>query len=162
MQKQLTGICLFIAGAKASDTPHYEKIALQNNAITLYTNITDLQKTEILRITDVLVLPSKEESFGVVFLEAWAFSKAVIGANIGAVASLIDQGGDGLLFEPDNAEDLAKKIKILVENEPLRKTLGNNGNIKFNKNYTWDIVAQKFRAVYEEAIIKFNAQNKKS
>ncbi len=153
---------LFICGASSSYTPELKKIANNNSNIRLFCDITELQKTEILRVTDVLVLPSKEESFGIVFLEGWSFSKPVIGAGIGAIASIIEDGKDGLLFKPDDADDLAEKLTTLISNQPLRQTLGNNGNTKFKENYTWDIVAKKFRAVYEEAIIKFNAQRNKN
>jgi len=153
---------LFICGASSTYTPELTKIANGNNNVRLFCDVTELEKTEILRVTDVLVLPSKEESFGIVFLEAWSFSKPVIGAGIGAIASIIEDGTDGLLFRPDDAEDLGEKLTTLITNEQLRHTLGTNGNTKFTENYTWDIVAKKFRAVYEEAIIKFNTQRKKN
>lgn len=90
-----------------------------------------------------------------VFLEAWSFFKPVIGANIGAVASLISDGVDGLLFAPGNAEDLTNKIETLILDADMRNTLGVNGNKKFNEHFTWDIVAEKFRQVYLMAITKF-------
>ncbi len=108
------------------------------------------------------MLPSKEESFGIVFLEAWSFSKPVVGANIGAIASLIEDGTDGLLFEPDNPESLAEKLTLLINSEQLRNELGNNGHKKFSEQYTWDVVAKKFRDVYQSAITKFKQREKRS
>ncbi len=151
-------IHLFICGAVGAYTEELKKIIEINKGIRLLSNITDRQKTEILRVTDILVLPSKEESFGVVFLEAWSFSKPVVGAGIGAVASLIEEGKDGLLFKPDDVQDLADKLRLLVENEPLRKELGENGKAKYLANYTWDAIAKKFRDVYQLAINKFTLE----
>ncbi|HVX48614.1 MAG TPA: glycosyltransferase family 4 protein [Chitinophagaceae bacterium] len=149
-------LTLVIAGAAGTYSTELEYIVAGNTNILVVTNITDLQKTEILRMSDVLVLPSVEESFGVVFIEAWAFKKPVIGANINAIASLITNNTDGLLFLPGNAQDLAEKIEYLLANKALMHELGNNGYQKFLSNYTWDIVAGRYREVYELAIKKFN------
>jgi len=156
LKATFTHIQLFVCGAAGGYTSHLQMLTAVDNRIQLFTNITDLQKTEILRITDLLVLPSKEESFGVVFLEAWSFSKPVIGANIGAIASLIEDGTDGLLFDADSEQSLAEKMTTLIKNEELRKQMGTAGNKKYRQHYTWDIVAEKFRQVYQLAITKFN------
>lgn len=153
-----TNTRLFICGAAGGYTAELQNLAATNVNVQLFTNISDLEKTEILRITDILVLPSKEESFGVVFLEAWSFSKPVIGANIGAIASLINDGKDGLLFKVDDAASLAEKLSVLIQDKALREQMGVAGNKKFKDNYTWDIIAKKFRDVYQLAINKFKAQ----
>lgn len=160
LKHQFTNITLFVCGAGGGYTKELQRLAVTESRIKVFTNITDLQKTEILRITDILVLPSKEESFGVVFLEAWSFSKPVIGAGIGAVASLIDDGKDGLLFTVDDANSLAEKLGVLIQDKSLREKMGNEGNKKFRENYTWDIIGEKFRDVYQLAINKFKIQQR--
>lgn len=77
--------------------------------------------------TDVVVLPSREESFGMVLLEAMYAKKAVVGSHIGGIPDIIVDGKTGFLFECDNCNDLAKKIKILYENRDLCDALGLNG-----------------------------------
>lgn len=156
LKAQFNNIQLFICGAAGGYTSTLQALAIEGSHIQLFTNVTDLQKTEILRLTDLLVLPSKEESFGVVFLEAWSFSKPVIGANIGAIASLIEDGADGLLFDAESEESLAEKMTTLIQNEALRKLMGAAGNNKYRQHFTWDIIAEKFRQVYQLAITKFN------
>jgi len=148
-------VCLIIAGAKGTYTNALEKNIASHKDIYLINDISDEQKSGILRFSDILVLPSTEESFGVVFIEAWSFSKPVIGADIKAIASLIENEKDGLLFEPGNTKNLSQKIELLLKDEPLRKKLGENGHKKFKENYTWDIVAAKYREVYQLAIDKF-------
>lgn len=153
LREKYKNVILFVCGAAGSYTAELQKLVTSGERIRLFTNITDLKKTEILRITDILVLPSTEESFGVVFLEAWSFGKPVIGAGIGAVASLIEDGSDGLLFEPDNHNNLADKLEILLNDEFLRKEMGMKGYKKFQENFTWDVIAKKFRDVYALAIL---------
>ncbi len=160
LREKYKNIILFVCGAAGSYTAVLQTLAGPGECIRLFTNITDLKKTEILRITDVLVLPSTEESFGVVFLEAWSFGKPVIGAGIGAVASLIEDGSDGLLFEPGSHSSLANKLEVLFNNEFLRKEMGMNGHKKFQENFTWDVIAKKFRDVYALAISDSQLQKK--
>lgn len=70
-----------------------------------------------------LVFPSRYESFGLVALEAMVHQKPVIGARAGAIPEVVIDGESGLLFEPDNARDLAQKILQLTDNLALRQKL---------------------------------------
>lgn len=152
-------LTLIIAGARGGYSNAIDKIKANEKNIHVYNNITEKQKTEILRCTDILVLPSKEESFGIVFIEAWSFYKPVIGANIPAIASLINDGKDGLLFRKDDVESLISKMDVLIYNKNFREELGVNGNKKFRENYRWEIVAAKFRSAYIEAIKNFSCRS---
>lgn len=121
-------------------------------------SITEQEKINLYHAIDVLVLPSVNESFGMVFLEAWACKKPVIGTAIGAISSVIDNEVDGLLMQPHNANDLSDKIIYLANHKLLRDKMGNNGYQKVMHNYTWEIVTQKFRNTYLAAIKKFHQQ----
>jgi hypothetical protein len=72
---------------------------------------------------DFLVFPSRYESFGLVPLEVMVHGKPVIGAKAGAIPEVVVEGECGLLFEPDNYQDLAQKILILVKDDNLRYQL---------------------------------------
>jgi len=143
---------LIIAGAKGSYSQQLQSVLQNHPSIILLNDISEFVKAELIKLSDILVLPSQYESFGIVFPEAWSFKKPVVGANIGAVASVIENGKDGLLFNPGDAEDLAKKILILLQSDSLRCDMGFAGYEKVMKCYTWPIVAAKFRNVYELAM----------
>jgi glycosyltransferase involved in cell wall biosynthesis len=83
-----------------------------------------------------------------VFLEAWAAQKPVIGARIGAIPTVVNEGQDGLLIEHRNINELVQAIRTLLGNPELRHQLGSAGYQKVRQNYTWNIVADKYRAVY--------------
>ncbi len=116
--------------------------------VTLLNNISETEKANLLTSCDLLVLPSGEESFGIVFLEAWACGKPVIGANIGAVASLIGHNQDGLLFEYENPDSLGQAIRNLLAAPEQRAQMGETGRQKVLANYTWGVVADRIRQVY--------------
>ena len=158
LQKKYQNIKLVIAGAATNYTAALQKISAENPAVIICSNLSHKEKCLVLPAADMLVLPSGEESFGVVFIEAWSFCKPVIGANIGAVASVIDNGKDGLLFETNNSESLYKCIELLLNDTDKSISFGNAGYQKVQQKYTWKIIAPAFRNVYEMAIEKFHSQ----
>ena len=116
--------------------------------VLVLNDISEAEKHALLSACDVLVLPSTAESFGIVFVEAWSHGKPVIGANAGAVASLIDDGENGLLFTPNSADSLAKAIVKIWSQPGLAQTMGTIGIQKVHENYTWEVVTHRVRSVY--------------
>lgn len=76
---------------------------------------------------DVLVVPSRHEGMGRVCAEAMAAGKPVLGARTGGIPEVVVDGETGLLFEPDDADDLLAKLVKLCTDEPLRRQLGEAG-----------------------------------
>ena len=82
---------------------------------------------------DIFLMPNRElengdtEGFGLVFLEANAFKKPVIGGNAGGAVDAIVSGETGLLVDGHSADDIAGAIIKLLENNALRTEMGENG-----------------------------------
>jgi glycosyltransferase involved in cell wall biosynthesis len=110
------------------------------------------EKAALFHSIDVFVLPSSNESFGIVFLEAWICGKPVVGANIGAVRDVINEHEDGLLFEANSVESLSEKIETLINNDEQRISMGSSGYKKVNENFTWDIITSKLRECYVNSL----------
>ncbi len=77
-----------------------------------------------LRGVDIFVLPSHSESFSNALLEAMACGCCVIGSRVGGTPELIAEGQSGLLFEPGDVDDLARKLRLAIEDRSLRERLG--------------------------------------
>jgi glycosyltransferase involved in cell wall biosynthesis len=77
-----------------------------------------------MRSIDIFVLPSLSEAFSNSLLEALASGCAAIGSNLGGTPELIQDGKTGLLFRPGDAQDLAEKLRLLIEQEDFRSQLG--------------------------------------
>lgn len=75
----------------------------------------------------VLVLPSFEEAFGIVLVEAMATGVPVVASRVGGIPEAVSHGESGLLHEPGDPVDLAKKIKDVLFDEGLRKNLIEGG-----------------------------------
>jgi glycosyltransferase involved in cell wall biosynthesis len=130
--KTYSNVILILGG---SSTPEFEKYIshipnfIQEKIIDLGI-LNDDEKHQILELCDIFVMPSKSESFGLVYLEAWIHAKPVIACNIAAISELIEHNVDGLLVEYDNPTQLSVAIKNLLDSNSLRKTLGKNGEKK--------------------------------
>jgi glycosyltransferase involved in cell wall biosynthesis len=106
-------------------------------------------KCDLLAATDVFAMPSRVDSFGIVYLEAWAYKKPVIGARAGGVPEVIKNGSDGLLVRFGDVEGLAKAIEYLLTHPELAKEMGEKGFRKVKERYTWDIIYEKVKTIYE-------------
>ena len=117
------------------------------------TGYYDLKKIAAFNETDVFVMPSRSDAYGIAFLEAWASSKPVIGANIGATPEVIRDKVDGLLVEFDDHVDIANKVTMLLKKKRLSRKLGLEGRNKVHENLSWDIVAKKTHETYQELML---------
>jgi D-inositol-3-phosphate glycosyltransferase len=122
-----------------------------NSRIKWCTNFSSQEKPIIFNAIDVLVLPSHNESFGIVFLEAWSCKKPVVGTSIGAIRDVITPGIEGFLFNKNDEKDLSSQLQKLISDKSLRASMGTNGYNKVTENYTWDIIVSRLRKCYLEA-----------
>ena len=89
------------------------------------------------------VLSSRREALPYAALEAMAASKAVIGSREATADELIKDGLNGYLFDSEDYNTLAEKMKFLIENRTLRDQLGSNGRRHIEQYYRRDIIDQK-------------------
>lgn len=78
------------------------------------------------QVADVVVLPSRSDSFPYVMLEAGVHKKPFIGGNTGGIAEFIEDGKNGLLVDPESPDQLAEKTSFLLNNPDYGKRLGEN------------------------------------
>jgi glycosyltransferase involved in cell wall biosynthesis len=150
---------LLIAGGRTPYSLEIEGLirtlpAQWRDQVTLVSDFSEAEKAVLLAACDVFVLPSGYESFGIAFLEAWACGKPVIGARVGAIPSVIDEGRDGLLAPYAEPAGLAYAIQQLLADPRRRAEMGQAGQRKVLREYTWPIVADRIRAVYIDAIAR--------
>lgn len=116
-------------------------------------DIPEMEKKDVLTASDLLVLPSRVESFGVVFLEAWMKGKPVIGARIPAVEDMIEEGEDGLLVPYGDRQVLAAAVITLIKNPRLRKAMGERGKSKVLDRFEIDVVVDRMEAQFLQLIV---------
>jgi glycosyltransferase involved in cell wall biosynthesis len=106
-------------------------------------------KTSALAACEFLCMPSIQESFGGVYVEAWSLRKAVIGGRIDPIACVIDEGRNGLLCS-QNPHELAEAISYLLSHPSDCQAMGDAGWQKVQDKYSWDRLAKKTLDAYRE------------
>ena len=125
---------------------------LSNKSKNIQNHIFDLglvsndDKNAIFNACDIFVMPSRSESFGLVYLEAWLHNKPVIGCKIGPVMNLIDDKKNGMLVSFDNTSELISALETL-QNPLLRKQLGVNGHQKLFDNFNSEKLCKTFESI---------------
>ena len=111
------------------------------------------EKCDALAACNVFVMPSMQESFGGVYVEAWMYRKPVIGGRIPAISNVIDDGVNGLLVDQNTREIAEATLKIL-QDESFARTLGEAGHRKALEQFTWDAVVGRVSHAYAECVEK--------
>jgi glycosyltransferase involved in cell wall biosynthesis len=77
----------------------------------------------------VFLYPSREEPFGLSILEAMACGVPVVTTNVFGPSEILTHNYDGLMVAPDDVKGLANAIRLLLQSDELRTTLGRNGRV---------------------------------
>ena len=102
---------------------------------------------DIFKASDAICIPSRNEPFGIVVLEAWSAGKPVIATVNGGPRELIWHAVTGLTIYP-NPESIAWGVKTLFSNFEWARWMGANGRVAVEKAYTWNSVADSVLSVY--------------
>ena len=118
---------------------------------TFICGVSEADLPAVYRCADVFVLPSIQEGQGIVLLEAQSSGKPVVAFNVTGVREAVRNGETGFLVKP-NSNELAEAILRLLSDVSLRERLGAQGRDFVQKEFSWDVSAQKMLAVYREAL----------
>ena len=157
--KKIKKVCIvFIGPSTTAFNREFSKIKdLKNLTIINLTpdNLTgyfDRKKLSAFIESDVYLMPSRSDAFGISFLEAWSSGKPVIGANVGATPEVISNNIDGFLVEFDDPYDIAQKVIKILKSKRLGRKFGVNGRVKVKNNFTWEIIVEKTHKIYQNLI----------
>ncbi|MFA6535596.1 MAG: glycosyltransferase family 4 protein [Candidatus Babeliales bacterium] len=104
---------------------------------------------DLLFHSDIKILPSKGEAFGIVLMEAALMKKAIIvSKNSGAAGVLVNHEVTGLVIDPNDVSDLVLQIKKLIQNPDLVSTLGMNAYNLACTKFTTEVALQNVKNIY--------------
>jgi hypothetical protein len=106
--------------------------------------VSDIVLDQYYSECDIFVAPSRYESFGLIYVEAMRYGKACIGCNIGGIPEVVIDGETGILVPPNDSHALQKAIRILIEDNKLRQSLGKMGLKRYEERYTLASFAEGF------------------
>jgi glycosyltransferase involved in cell wall biosynthesis len=114
--------------------------------------ISDADKKDLQAVGSVFCMPSRTDSFGIVYLEAWLNGVPVIGANAGGVPEVITDGVDGYLVEFGDVAALANRIELLLRRPEAAHALGEAGRRKVLAEHTWDHKIGRIVEIYRQCV----------
>ena len=155
LKKDWPGIkCLLVGGTIDGDL-YKEKLENITRELLIEKNVIfagfQENPADFMNIMDVVIHSSiAPEPFGMVNLEAMYIKKPVVSTNIGGPMEIFKNGEDGVLIEPNNPVELARKISMLLESPKLRMKLGQRANETVMRRFRINDTVSKIQKVYEE------------
>ena len=153
LYKKYLNTHLIIAGGGEllNDMKQYSRELGLDQRVTFTGTISHSEMLKKMAACDIFILPSYDEAFGVVYLEAMSFKKPVIGTEGEGIEDIIKDGENGLLVKPRDVASIVEKLELLIRSPKLRNELGIKG---FNsiKNLTWENNAREMIKIYERLI----------
>jgi glycosyltransferase involved in cell wall biosynthesis len=102
-----------------------------------------IDKKKFYNEIDILVVPSRHESFGMVILEGFKYSKPVVSSNTDGAKILIRDNENGLIFDVENPKMLAEKIKLLADKHSFAQKLAKAGFKDAKNKYSMEAVGKR-------------------
>lgn len=103
---------------------------------------------------DIFVLPSWQETLGLVYIEAMAHGKPVIGVKGQGIDGIVEHKRNGMLVEPKDIDSLVEMIAYLIDHPQEAKKMGERAKKLVLENYTWEKNAEKTIKIYKEILRK--------
>lgn len=126
------------------DEPWFDRVDVRGE-------VDDEELWRLYGAADLLVAPSRFESFGLIYVEAMMASLPVVALDRGAAPEIVEQGRTGLLVG-DSADAVGGAITMLLADPSLRAELGANGRRVYAERFTVAAMADRSLAVFDEAV----------
>lgn len=154
--KARNDILLYVVGSYTQHTSELEALAGRlgcGEHVRFFFNVSDSDLPYYYEVSDLVVLPSKYEAFGLVILESWAHKKPIVVSNRGGMGGIVSQGG-GIVMNTLEPKKWASTITNLMDDERRLKSLGLKGYELVLEKYTWKKVAKKLVQAYSDTLAR--------
>ncbi len=115
-------------------------------------SIPQQELPELYKNCEVFLLPTQYEIFGMVLLEAMYFGIPTITTLNGGSSTIIKNQENGIICSLNNLEEWTDSVNKILNDSDFRKRIIENSRKQIIKNYTWDILADKFLSIYKDLL----------
>jgi glycogen(starch) synthase len=152
LRRRHPGLRLLVAG----EGPHGAQLRELTNRLELrhvvtFTGFLGDELPTVMAATDVLVVPSLYEPFGMVALEAAAAGTPIAAAATGGLAEFVETGRTGVTFPASNPTALAEAVSGLLRDGTAARSMAANARRAVADRYSWDAVVRGVHGVYRKA-----------
>jgi glycosyltransferase involved in cell wall biosynthesis len=102
--------------------------------------------------SDMVIVPSEYEPFGIINIEAMAMAKPVIASAVGGIGDIVVNDVTGFTIEKDDFDRIIEKVLLLSANTQKSKTMGTLAMQRIHESFTWDSVKDRYLRTYKSAI----------
>jgi len=113
---------------------------------------SSLDTAAYLAAMDIFVFPSVKEGLGLSLLEAMAAGKPCVASRVGGISDILKDGKTGMLFPVGDVKRLGNSIIQLLNDEPLRRRLGESSRELIRARFSSDLMAAKIHGVYNKVV----------
>jgi glycosyltransferase involved in cell wall biosynthesis len=160
MNKSQSNLKFIITGEASRGEDSYEaqikKLAddmnLQN---IIFTGFRD-DIPDVIAAMDIFIIPSHSEAFGVALVEAMAMGKPSVCSNSDGILDIAVNGETGYLFEKKDADDLVKKIEMLIQSPMNREEFGKAARKRVMEHFDFNILIDQLVDKYKQIISQNN------
>jgi glycosyltransferase involved in cell wall biosynthesis len=104
---------------------------------------------KVYRQLTLLLIPSRSEGLPNVALEAMGYGIPVVAASVGGIPEIVDDGENGFLAPPDNAEALAQQVLCILKDPSLRRRLGQRAREEMGSRFSLEARLRALSGIYE-------------
>lgn len=123
-----------------------------NTHVKLIGQVSHSKAMEYMAGCEIFTMPSWQETFGLVYIEAMAHAKPIIGVRGHGVDGIVEHGKTGMLVKPRDVDSLVEALDFLLNHLEEARAMGERGRKLVLENYTWEKNAERTIAVYEEVL----------
>ncbi len=148
-------LSLTIAGADRSGEvePRIRQLGL-DECVRMIGWVEGDAKAQVLRNSDIFVLPSFREGLPVALLEAMSYGLPAIASTVGGIPEAVVAGETGLLVEPGDAAGLAAAMKALADDPELRRKMGAAGRRRAESLYAIPVICARIKELYRQMAVQ--------
>jgi glycosyltransferase involved in cell wall biosynthesis len=154
MARRVSGVELTIVG-DGDARPDLEKWLAgqtERETVSLVGSVSDERLRQLYAMSDIFVLPSEGEGFGLVFVEAMSYGLPCVCVDAGAAPEVVENGITGLVARPRDVDDLAAKLLRLASDQVFRAKLGIYARRRFEERYSTKAFQARIIDALEEVI----------
>ncbi|MGZ5219730.1 MAG: glycosyltransferase family 4 protein [Chitinophagaceae bacterium] len=152
--RRYPGLKLVLVGAGESE--EYLRKLIKEKAVEHAVIFAGFQSNihDYIATSDLMLVPSSAEGFGVVILEGWHNKIPVIAFDVPAPNEIIDNGKNGYLVKPFDTDELGEKIARLIDDPERARQMGQMGFEKLQQTFTLDVMIKKTVELYAKVLAK--------
>lgn len=135
-----------------------KKLGVEDKVIFTFTN-NDKELAELYAACDVFLFPSEMYTWSLAVslavIEAMASAKAVVVSNKTGASEIIENNVNGIVVDHAKPKEIAEHVEILMNDQRLRKKLGENAYENVVKNLSWEKYAENMEIAFQQTISNF-------